>query len=229
MTISQDRLRAPFRAIGSLRIDDCRAAVVAAAICYGDPPEAVLLAHGTDNERLRRAYAPAAIALAIWNDCPVNTACAALGINYRGVLNARRLGGSWFDAAQAAVMTALEDRIFKPRPEAGSGPVSVSRKPVAAPACGQRGGVRDPDFVPPERRDYGRKILGQVPGAGRNVRGYQDRRCREVKVSADILRWVAPAARKGESVASLAEMFGIEPEALRLALIADGIIAGVMP
>lgn len=252
MTARLGRMKTPgqkaaaylFQDAGPITRDAALIAVTAAAVCYGDPPVNVLAAHKTRDDYLRRAYAPAAVALAEVFETSLAMACDALEINSGAAYNAKRAPRSHFTAAAHAAADALRWHIKakaeaaarlaagegeKPGPEARPKPSAkdLERKtPRGVP--GPRKGPPEPDFLPyePKRVDVIRR--GLVPGAGRNVRpkgkGPQARPPGRVPdVNDRIVAWVTPAARKGADIAELAGFFGVDPDALRLALSRAGV------
>jgi hypothetical protein len=230
-----------FRDAGPITRDHARTAVIAAAICYGDAPLKVFAAHDTRDDMLRRAYAPAAVALADVFKVSLGVACEALEISAGSTYNARRHAHSRFIAAADAARDALlwnlkaeADRDAPSAPPAAS-PGREGAKPGVRPSegpdkpAGRRRGPPEPDFLPyePKRVEITRR--GLVPGAGQNVRPVkQGRRSRAAvqvpSVRADVIRWVTPAVRRGADVAELADLFNLDADALRVALVAAGVI-----
>ncbi len=223
-TGGEKRAQYLFRDAGPITRDAARIAVIGAAICYGDPPLQVFAAHGVNegNSAMRRAYAPAAAALADVFKVSLSLACEALEVAPGSAYNARKSALSHYVAAANAARDALISHLQKDAP---------AKDPKSPPGDRpRRRGPPEPDFLPyePKRVEITRR--GLVPGAGQNVRPSCGRKGRASaivpKVGADVLRWVAPAVRKGGDVAELADLFNLDPDALRLALSRAGILKG---
>lgn len=219
-----------FRDAGPITRDAARTAVIAAAVCYGDPPLKVFEAHGTRDDFLRRAYAPAAVALADVFGATLALACDALEINSGSTYNAKRAANSQFMAAATAAKDALLWNI-KAAAEKATPKAPEGEKPRSSPpgVPARRKGPPEPDFLPyePKRVEVTRR--GLVPGAGQNVRPVRraDRSLAAVRVPGvrdDVVRWATPAARAGGDIAELADLFNVDADALRLALTRAGVL-----